>query len=259
MHRWQQAHNHLSQACTLKGEKRAGKRRSGEAWRTSSLSGLGRPGYRAAFHSGGCCSSICGSGRTQSDKRTPGVAKTSLSTRPHACKWAREVGARVRARARCVRASGCVHVCSHEHCYVLWARRSHLVDLVAALKATDHRCERPNQPQARRLDGAALEIGAALRRAAPRPCAARLLRHRNRVDTLGRRYSCRRSRRRRWHIQHEHAPAKYAVPFALERAYLSDHLSIQTAAWFTSQPCRKGAHQQRTAASSWVRAGSHDT
>jgi len=108
------------------------------------------------------------------------------SKRMHAC-------VRVPVRAR-MRVCACMRAGAGGGC-VFGARRSHLVDLVPALKATDERRERPNQPQASRMKGAGTATAVALRRAAPRPRAAGLLRHRNRVEAFGRRSSRRRGRR----------------------------------------------------------------
>jgi hypothetical protein len=104
----------------------------------------------------------------------------------HAC-----MRAPVRAR---MRVCACMRAGARGGC-AFGARHSHLFDLVPALKATDERRERPNQPQASRMKGAGTATAVALCRATPRPRAAGLLRHRNRVEAFGRRNSRRRGRR----------------------------------------------------------------
>jgi hypothetical protein len=97
-----------------------------------------------------------------------------------------------------VRLCACVRVCVTEGSR---RGRAHLVDLVSAPKATDERRQRPKQLQASGLDGAWTAGAVAMCRAAPRPRAAGLLRHGNRLDPFGcryrRRHSGRRSGRRR--------------------------------------------------------------
>ncbi len=153
----------------------------------------------------------------------------------HAC-----TRAPVRAR---MRVCACMHAGARGGC-VLGARRSHLFDLVPALKATDERRERPNQPQASRLKGAGTATAVALRRAAPSPRAAGLLRHRNRVDPFGRRNSRRRGRR----------PCEaYGPPIltgCARRARFSRSAchAHAHAAWLTRWPCRNQAHRRSKAA-----------
>ncbi len=172
------------------------RQRSGEMRLTIALSGSSRSSSRAVCRSRGCRSGFCEDGQRNAPKAHQ---LWEHQFRAHTC---------VRAcvlLCDCVRTHEWMRARARGGC-VFGARRSHIFDLVPALKATDKRREWPNQPQASRLDGAAnasaaeeavsATVAAAIRRATPHPRAARLSRHRNRVDTFGRRYSCRHSRRR---------------------------------------------------------------
>jgi hypothetical protein len=215
------------------------RQRSGAARPTVALSGSSRSSYRAVCRSRGCRSGVCGGTQRNATKahqpwRTRGCRLGFEHT--HACVRA-PVCVRMRVCA-CMRAGargGCV----------FGARRSHLFDLVPALKSTDERRERPSQAQASRLKGAGTATAVAMRRAAPCPRAAGLLRHRNRVDPFGRRNSRRRGRR----PCEAYGPPTLTGSVRRARFITSGACHARArAAWLTRWPCRRQAHRRSTAA-----------